>query len=350
MSEQLCAPLTPDGLAHGLLRRLPELAGKKVLVIGDSMVDRYLVGQVERISPEAPVPVVKVVEEWHRLGGAGNVARNIAALGGVPLLVSVVGRDASAGILAGLLEDAGIRHLLAETPGRPTTLKTRVLAGNQQVCRVDQEDGGPLDAAALDAVFAQVATAHAEGAEVAVVSDYGKGMVGPGFMERLRAAMPGLRFVAVDPVPANYDCYAGADIITPNAKEAAAGADNGGALKASGRDGVLRVGLKLFRRLRLQHVLITLGAEGMALFENPSRVRHVPTFAQKVFDVTGAGDTVIAVLALATAAGLPLLEACVLANYAAGVVVGQVGTAAVTPAELAQAIEHQPEPVVADWL
>ena len=188
-----------------------------------------------------------------------------------------------------------------------------------------------------------------DGVGAVIVSDYGKGLVDAEFMAALlaevntRSPRP---LVLVDPVPANYDAYRGADLITPNAKEAGEGVG----LKADGREGVLRVGLGLFKRVRLNHLLITLGPKGMALFEAPDKVLHVPTFARTVFDVTGAGDTVIAVLGLALASGLELLPASVLANYAAGMVVGQVGTAAVTQQELAETIQKLPEPDIARWL
>lgn len=343
-----------------LLTGVEALRGKRVVVVGDAMVDTYVAGKVERISPEAPVPVVRVDREWDLLGGAGNVARNVASLGGSPTLVCLTGQDRAAERLDDLLRAENIGSALVRDAGRPTTIKTRVIAANQQVCRVDREDASPLSETLRDELLATVERSLMQSpagdetpAGAIIVSDYGKGVVDREFMAGLMALV-GARtprpFVLVDPVPQHYEFYLGADLITPNAKEAGAPGGMAGKSPQEGKGRVLRAGLKLFRTCKLRHVLITLGPDGMALFQTPDQVLHLPTFARKVFDVTGAGDTVISVMGLAMAAGLPLLDASVLANHAAGLVVAQVGSAAVSPDELSQALDAAPAPRVERWL
>lgn len=331
-----------------LAERVADLTGLPVLVLGDLMLDHYLAGDVERISPEAPVPVVHVQSEAHMLGGAGNVARNIAALGGTVELLGVVGQDDPGRVLEGLLGRERVTgHLLVEAK-RKTTVKTRIIARNQQMLRVDREEVRPLGAQAMQGVPELLGKLVGR-CRVVVVSDYGKGLVTSAFMECLRLAVAEAEkppLVLVDPKVVNLDCYQGVDLLTPNAKEAGEMAG----VRASGRDGVLKAGLAIFKRLRCKQLCITLGAEGMALFDRPDRVLHVPTAARKVFDVTGAGDTAMAGLALGLAAGLDLLQAGVLANAAAGIVVAQVGAAVATPGELAEALRRLGDQPVQPWL
>lgn len=341
--------VAPEILEPGaLVRAVRNMAGASVLVLGDVMLDHYLAGDVERISPEAPVPVVHVESERHLLGGAGNVARNIAALGGRPVLVSVVGDDDPGRAIGKLLAQEGIAsHLLVEAR-RQTTIKTRIIARNQQLVRVDREQVRPVEGHTLEGlrgILAEIVPQHA----MIVVSDYGKGVVNKFVMDALRqilCTLPSPPRVLVDPKVVNAAVYAGVDVLTPNAKEAGELAG----IKAQGQGGVIKAGLAIFKRLRCKQLCITLGSEGMALFDEPGKVVHVPTVARKVFDVTGAGDTVIASLALGLASGLDLLRAGMLANYAAGIVVGQVGTATASPDEVAAAISAQPAPGLETWL
>lgn len=324
------------------------LAGVSVLVVGDVMLDHYLTGDTQRISPEAPVPVVTVTQEARRLGGAGNVARNIAALGGKPELLSVIGDDDPGRILRDLLGREGVNGQLIAEKHRSTTIKTRIIARNQQMLRVDREETKPpgeKSQAALAGLVRDMGPRHA----VILVSDYGKGVVSKPLMDAVRGvreASGGRTLVLVDPKVVNAGLYAGMDLLTPNAKEA--GEMSG--VRAAGREGVLKAGLALFKKLRCKHLCVTLGAEGMAVFEEPGKVLHVPTVARTVFDVTGAGDTVIAVLALALGAGFDLARASILANHAAGIVVGQVGTAVATPQVLREALTRIPAPDIASWL
>jgi len=327
-------------------RLLSSLAGKRVMIVGDVMLDHYTFGAVSRISPEAPVPVVEVIDEQYLLGGAGNVARNIVALGGVATMIGVAGDDRDGETLSALLTENRVQASLVRQDHRRTTRKTRIIAQNQQIVRVDREHTSPLPEKVVGGLLEFIQT-HAQGHDIIIVSDYGKGVITRPIMDALRALTTrhGKRpDILVDPKPQNYDLYHGVDLLTPNAKEAGEGAG----LPCVWPLGPAAVGKALFRRLHCRDLLITLGAQGMALFQGPDMARHIPTFARKVFDVTGAGDTVIAVLALAMAAGAALPDAAVLANHAAGVVVAQVGAATPTPETLRQAMEACPPPVLSD--
>ena len=335
-------------MSHELiLEAVKALKDHKVMIIGDLMLDHYLIGGVDRISPEAPVPVVRVRDESYLLGGAGNVARNIADLGGKPLLIGAVGTDRNGEVLEELCGQAGLSTRIILDGNRPTTVKTRIIAHNQQVVRVDQERVGPLDKGEMDTLFV-ILEENLPEYPVIILSDYGKGFISREFMDRFMALVRGRStppLVLVDPKTVNYDLYQNVDLLTPNTKEASEGAN----LPVSDRESVIAAGRALFKRLGCRNLLITLGADGMALFEGEQTIRHIPTFARKVFDVTGAGDTVIAATGLALAAGMDLLTACTLANYAAGVVVAQVGAATASPDELAETVAELQEPEVTYW-
>jgi D-beta-D-heptose 7-phosphate kinase/D-beta-D-heptose 1-phosphate adenosyltransferase len=314
---------------------IARMAGKKVLVIGDLMVDHYLFGAVSRISPEAPIPVVDVTQETWRLGGAANVAVNIAALGGSVTLCGVAGNDMMGKVMKRLLGEKGIdASAIVEDPSRPTTQKTRVIAHSQQVVRVDREKKSWLDGATREALIAAALKA-AEGCQAILFSDYAKGVLTQPVVSRLIEYGKAKGIVlSVDPKPTNIGIFKGSTIITPNAGEAAAASG----IALDSESNVEAAGRKLLGELDCASVLITRGEHGMSLFEKGKATAHVPTRAQEVFDVTGAGDTVIATLTLALAAGLPTEEAAYLANAAAGIVVGEVGVAAVTPQELESAL------------
>ncbi|WP_291330078.1 D-glycero-beta-D-manno-heptose-7-phosphate kinase [Desulfovibrio sp. UCD-KL4C] len=334
-------------MVKSILSALPKLKGQKVLIIGDVMLDHYVIGAVERISPEAPVPVVQVTEEKYLLGGAGNVARNIVALGGVPHLTGFIGADSEGQIFDKLCTGSGIPCSLFESTDRPTTKKTRVMAQNQQMVRVDREKTNEYSVSHMDKLFTFLNSEICE-YSVVILSDYGKGTLSQTFFDRFWALLEKINHnphVLVDPKTVNYDHYKGVNLLTPNAKEAGEGA--GMVIKS--KEDVLEAGRRLFDRLDPTHLLITLGGYGMALFESRNVVKHVPTFAQKVFDVTGAGDTVIATLGLGLASGLDPLTSALLANYAAGIVVGQVGAATATVDELADAVRNWSKPEVNSW-
>ncbi len=307
------------------------LRGKRILVVGDLMLDRFVWGVVSRISPEAPVPVVEVRRETTCLGGAANVAANIRALGGNPIPVGIIGEDAE-----GQRLKQEFRMLSAPTGGlvvdraRYTSVKTRIIAHHQQVCRMDREDRLPISAAVHGRVVSRFRERLAT-ADAVVVSDYAKGLICPSILrEILPMARSAGKVVCVDPKQRNLSLYGPATVVTPNTLEA----ERASGVAISGRRDLLRAGRKILQSARTDYLLITRGEEGMALFESASEVTHIPTVAREVFDVTGAGDTVVSTLALGLAAGLSILEAAVLANYAAGIVVGKLGTATVTPEEL----------------
>ena len=321
--------------AKNLQQYLGRFPGSRVLVLGDIMLDEYVWGTVSRISPEAPVPVVSVRSESLKIGGAGNVAANIAALDGQAEIVGVVGTDPAAERLAHELTRAGVKaDGLVVDAARPTTIKSRVVAGSQHVVRFDRESDVPLPPAVRRRVLEQV-RARLPQADVLLISDYAKGVVGARLVrEVLAAAAREKKCVAVDPKVQHVPLFRGVTVIAPNHHEAAA------AVRIMVRDeaDLLRVGQALLRRLQAQAILITRGEHGMSLFEPGRPVTHIPTVAREVYDVTGAGDTVMAVLALALAAGASMREAAVLANYGAGVVVGKRGTATVGRVELARAL------------
>ena len=308
--------------------RFPEVT---VLVVGDVMLDEFVWGAVRRISPEAPVPVVEVKRETRLLGGAANVINNIVSAGGRARLAGVVGRDRHGKRVAEMLEELGVQSDgLIKDSNRPTTLKTRVVAHAQQVVRIDREKKSPLsrNSAARIVSFLESAAANTDGV---IISDYGKGVVTETVLDAVRAVYGRAgKFIAVDPKVSNFSLYREVSAITPNHLEAALGAG----LEIDSEESLIRAGRRIMTDLNCGSVLITRGEAGMTLFEGEQPPTNIPTVARKVFDVTGAGDTVIAVLTLGRAAGLSLREAAILANFAAGVVVGEVGTSAITAEKL----------------
>ncbi len=323
-----------------LVSRIRPMAGLPVLIIGDLMVDRYIRGSVNRISPEAPVPVVDVHHEEFMPGGAGNVASNIAALGGKPSLVSLVGEDPDGDRLLSTLRDRSVDvSSVVADPNRPTILKTRVLAGHQQVVRFDRENRSPFPKGLVDRLLENIHE-KLKDARAVVISDYGKGMVNRRLLKTVlgwahRQGKP----VTVDPKIEHFLSYRGVDCITPNLKEATEGVR---ALPPQTDAEVDQLGQRILRRLRCRSVLITRSERGMSLYREGQPPMHIPSQAQEVFDVTGAGDTVIAALSLALAAKIPLADAARISNAAAGVVVGKLGTATVSPSELTTALRKRP--------
>lgn len=296
----------------------------RLLVVGDLMLDRYWFGDVQRISPEAPVPVVRVTRSDERLGGAANVAFNAASLGVRAMLVGAIGEDDPGRCIEALARERGIELHAARDPQLATTIKLRVIGRQQQLLRVDFEQApGPRALAqAFEAVRATL-----DRADVLVLSDYGKGVLAQ--IERIVAlARAAGRIVIVDPKGDDYSRYAGATVLTPNRGELREVVGNWrDEADLAGRAQALR------RSLQVRHLLLTRSEEGMTLFSDDG-VLDVPAQAREVYDVSGAGDTVVAVLASMLAAGRPIAEAVALANRAAGIVVGKLGTAAVTPQEL----------------
>ena len=306
---------------------LTRIEGKKVLVIGDLMIDEYVWGGVTRVSPEAPVPIVGVTSETLRPGGAANVANNILSLKGKVELCGVLGDDQMGRWLKGDMEKkgTGIRGIISVL-GRPTTVKTRVIAHNQQVVRVDKEVTHPLDQKDEKLLLASAQSFLSECGCV-VISDYAKGVITPTLTREIvsmagEAGVP----VAVDPKVQNFTTYRGVTVLTPNLFEAAAGAG----MVIDSMDALVEAGQRIVAKLGCAYLIITRGDQGMTLFSGKDEVTHIPAFGRRVFDVTGAGDTVISTLSLAMAAGLPMTDGAYLANVAAGVVVGEVGTVAIS--------------------
>lgn len=314
-----------------LLDILNAFPGKCVLIVGDVMLDEYIWGEVQRISPEAPVPVVEVRRRTYAPGGAANTAANVASLGGRALLGGVVGRDDQAERLRQALRQAGVdADGLFVDADRPTTTKTRIVAHSQQVVRVDTEQRMPLPVELEDTLLGWTAKRLSE-ADACILSDYDKGVVSPRLAERfIRLAREAGRPAVVDPKGTNYAKYRGATVVTPNIREAEQALN----YKINGHADLLKVGRQLSTILEGSALLITRGPEGMSLFLNGAEAVHIPAVARNVFDVTGAGDTVVSTLALALAAGATLEQAARLANRAAGIVVGKFGTATVTIEEL----------------
>ena len=310
---------------------IARFSGLRVLVAGDVMIDRFIVGRVTRISPEAPVPVVHFQAEHVRLGGAANVAHNIAALGGSVALVGVVGSDAAGVRLREQLAAAGISaDGLVEDGSRPTTEKVRIVTErNQQVARVDYERDADVDGAIEREVVTRIGKAGV-GAKVLLVSDYLKGVVTRPIVEALVAMKAAGALLIVDPKIPHLACYAGATLVTPNHHEAETATHRRIRTDDDARDAAHD-----FRaRASCDAVLITRGEQGMWLSDAHDE-GTIPAIAREVSDVTGAGDTVVATLALALAAGATIAEAAVIANHAAGVVVGRFGPATLTPDDLA---------------
>ncbi|KAA3636095.1 MAG: D-glycero-beta-D-manno-heptose-7-phosphate kinase [Calditrichaeota bacterium] len=312
--------------------RIKELTSKmgksKILILGDIMLDEYLFGAVNRISPEAPVPVVEVTSDKFLLGGAANVGANINRLGDEPLLVGVVGEDEASIKLSQLLKKRDISsNYLVNDSSRQTTIKTRVIAGNQQIVRYDRENRHELDAVVEEKVLA-VFRSNLDKISAVVISDYGKGMITLSLLDKvIELCIQNDIFIAVDPKETHFHNYKKVSLITPNHHEAGFAYGK----RISTEDDLLEVGNGLLKKLQAKSILITRGADGMSLFRDGYKPSHIPTFARKVFDVTGAGDTVIATFVSAVCAGADLIEASIIANAGAGITVGEIGTASVTP-------------------
>ena len=336
----MCAPNDPLnqqslGKYNALIDAFPRA---RVMVVGDVMLDRYIWGHVTRISPEAPVPVVAKVRETQAAGGAANVALNILSLGGQAEMAAVLGDDSSARTLSKILQKSGLSvdGLVSET-GRRSTVKTRIMAHSQHVVRLDEETTGAVTAATEQAILEHVRTKLAS-CNVVVLSDYAKGVLTDTLVQAIiRLCRAAGKPVVVDPKGVRYERYAGASVVTPNRSEAA---------KALGLDGpgahsTESLGTRLLDVLSVDALLITEGEAGMTLFERGKRPVHVSSIARHVYDVSGAGDTVIAAMSLTLSVGGDLFTAATLGNTAAGVGVEQMGTTAVTAAMLRDALEKR---------
>jgi D-beta-D-heptose 7-phosphate kinase/D-beta-D-heptose 1-phosphate adenosyltransferase len=329
-----------------IIRRFPD---SRVLVVGDLILDRYLFGRVRRVSPEAPVPVVELERGEDRPGGAGNAVMNVAGLNGKVWVAGVVGKDKAGERLTAILKRPGISPLaVVPDPGRITPVKTRVVAVPQhhQVVRIDQENANPASGEIRRKILGQLEGVISR-VDAVIVSDYGKGMISLGLMEGLLKLADKRKIpVGVDPKPGNFSFYRGVSFLTPNHIEAGEIAG----FPAETDKEVEKAGQEIIQESGCRYLLITRGEKGMTLFEQSAKskaqsanrgrpsVTHIPTAAREVFDVSGAGDTVIATFTLALIAGATPLEAAQIANVAAGLVVGKFGTAVVSRKELMEAI------------
>ncbi len=320
-----------------------EFSKRRILVVGDVGIDRYVTGSVERISPEAPVPVVFVTSEVHKLGLAANVADNIHALGGKSELIGVVGKDAYAGEIRTLLRHLKIsdRALITDPKGR-TIVKERIVSERQQLLRIDYETPHPVAAPIEKQIFIRVRAALGKkgtaGVDAVIIQDYAKGMLSRDLVHAIvKAANAAKKPVLMDPnVKSSLDLYAGATFMTPNMREA----ERLTGVTVKDDASLEALGAKLLRVTGSPYAVVTRGKDGMAIFTRGSRKpKLIPTFAREVYDVSGAGDTVISIMALAYASGATIEEAAVLGNIGGGIVVAKRGTATVTPAEMEVAME-----------
>ena len=333
-------PAGPPAVSPVGKRRFLELIGSfrkaKILVIGDFILDQFIWGSVDRISPEAPVPVVNVQRESFMPGGSLNVANNIHTLGGTVFPCGVVGRDLEGRMLVKVIRREAIdTDGIVYTPDRPTSVKTRVIAHSQQVVRFDREKNSVLSGEVQKKIlrFVQQQIPHTD---VIILEDYGKGVIEAALIQEVvQLAKKYKKPVLVDPKEKNFPYYVGVTAVTPNRKEAYS------ACSASSEIPLEKVGRGLLKKWKCESVLVTLGEDGMALFEKNVAPTYIPTAAREVYDVSGAGDTVIAVFALALAAKASMREAAGLANLAAGIVVAKLGTATVLPKELEAVISKK---------
>jgi D-beta-D-heptose 7-phosphate kinase/D-beta-D-heptose 1-phosphate adenosyltransferase len=326
---------THDPTDSDLARWVPRFAGRTVLVLGDLMLDRYVFGEVRRISPEAPIPVLRAERRRSVPGGAANVAHNIASLGARAVLVGLIGRDEAGLELDRLLQATpGIVPQLVRAGERPTTVKTRFVSGGHQLLRLDEEQTGPIGAA-LEAELLERYADALRRADVVVLSDYAKGVLTDAVLARCIAlAIAAERPVIADPKRNDFAAYRHATVLTPNEAEVATGIDS------ADDAGAALAGARAREQAEATAVLVTRSARGLTLVRRDSPPLHVPTRAQEVADVSGAGDTLIAAFAIALACGVELPDAARIANAAAGVAVGKPGTAAVTQRELAEALHR----------
>jgi len=321
---------------ESVLDRFPQA---RILVVGDLILDQYIWGVVSRISPEAPIPVVEVTRESFTLGGAANVAHNVCALGAQAEVCGIVGEDGYGRMLLETLQEKKIGvHGVVKDPTRPTTLKTRVVAHKQQVVRVDREDARDADAPLLEAMEQRIRD-RLPHVDALILEDYGKGVIQPSLLERIVPLVRASgKIVTVDPKKDHFDFYRGVTCITPNRQEAEAAAG----MRIVDTRSLHRAGRLLLERLGCDAVLITLGDRGMCMFQQGREPLEIPAQAREVFDVSGAGDTVIAALTTALVAGAAPGEAAAVSNAAGGLVVEKLGTATVSRDELMRRLREEP--------
>jgi len=320
-----------------LLKIIEQFSNKKILVIGDVMLDKYIWGEVSRVSPEAPVQVVKVDKESYAPGGAANVASNVASLNGTTYMIGLVGDDSANKMLISELKNRQINtEGMVEDKNRPTIQKVRVIGKGQQLLRFDYENGDYLDQE-MEKKILDFVVKRIQNIDAIIISDYAKGIITKNLAEQLiKLANEKKRVIVIDPKPKHKDFYKNATLITPNNDEACEMLN----VEEKDDNALINVGKKLLEDLN-SPLIITRGEKGMAIFEKNSEITNIPTKAKEVYDIVGAGDTVVATLALALASNATLKEAATIANYAAGVTVGKVGTSTTTIEEIKKTLEDE---------
>lgn len=328
--------MTPPVAIKNLIRYISRFKRARLFVIGDLMIDEFKWGVVDRISPEAPVPVVRITAENLMLGGAANVVNNICSLGGKVLVSGVIGNDMMGQKMVQSLKKKGVPiGGLCIEEDRLTIIKTRIVAHSQQVVRYDREELTPIRTASREKIINYLSK-NIDRIDGVIISDYGKGVVSRVLMDRVRSiTLKKGKILVVDPEVNHFHFYKEVTAIAPNHHEAS---------KAAGKEihsdkDLLEVGHRLISRYRCKHLLVTRGERGMSLFDQDSHCHNIPTMAKEVYDVTGAGDTVISAFTLALAVGAKPIEAAVISNHAAGIVVGEVGTATVSGGHLKKSIQ-----------
>ncbi|MCS7181053.1 MAG: PfkB family carbohydrate kinase, partial [bacterium] len=295
-----------------------KFSSKNILVVGDLILDHYILGEVERISPEAPVPVVEVKNEKFSLGGAGNTSLNIKHMGGDVFLITGIGKDKNGKILKKIIKKEKINSFLLER-NLPTIIKTRVIVKNQQVLRIDKEKTEELKKFEEEKIK-KVISKEIDKIECIVVSDYGKGFLTENIINFLKTLK---KKIIVDPKPEHFKFYKNVFCITPNKNEASLGI---GKIDVKGLNDIIKIGVEIINFLKCKNLIITLGKDGMLVFKNKFEIYHIPSIAKDVYDVTGAGDTVCGIFSLYLSVSNDILESAVVANFAAGIVVGKLGT------------------------
>ncbi|MGB9735526.1 MAG: D-glycero-beta-D-manno-heptose-7-phosphate kinase [bacterium] len=320
-----------------LLTLIERFKKGKVLVVGDIILDEFVWGKVTRISPEAPVPVVEVTKESIMLGGAANVLKNIHALGGQALLIGVIGNDYNGERLLDTLKKEGYNaNGIIVDDTRHTSIKTRVIAQHQQVVRFDRESKEELSNKTYRTVI-ELLLSQMPKFDAVIVSDYGKGLINRGLITNIvKFKKRNGIIVSVDPKIRNFRFYKGVTVITPNQKEA----EEACGFEIDSPKTLIKAGTYLLKRYNTDAILITRGEHGMSLFLKDGSIKHIPTIAKEVYDVTGAGDTVISALSLSLAVKANWIDACIISNHAAGIVVGKLGTATASAKELIDSIKH----------
>lgn len=319
--------------------KIDTLDKAKVIVIGDLMLDIYYEGDVSRISPEAPVPVVEISKKRFLLGGAGNVAKNIKSFNASCILISSIGKDQYGMDVKNLLNEAKIEHHLIESNKKCTTVKTRIFARNQQMIRYDEENREEIQKKEKKELLKAIEHNLQKENNVIILSDYGKGFLYKNIIEDIYTLAKTKNYekpkIIIDPKPINKAFYKNAYLMTPNTKEASELSQ----IKCNNKDNIIKMGKKIQKELKTENMLITLGAQGMALFYENS-IYHIKSTAKQVFDVTGAGDTVIAIMSLGIANTFNLIDTCLLATLGAGIVVEKVGSVCTNKEEIKQALTH----------